>query len=256
MICVRTIPWDLPEETATIGTVLLRRAVVAESVIFIESGRVVLGVLGRGAELGAVERQSDAIEGPCWLDATTAILNRPSAVDAVVQIEAKLRRVPMNEFRSWLGGCAPGVQSMMIDLARSDRHQTELALIRLLRDAQARCAAWLLANATPDEEGRYTVFLKLYKRDLAVELGIVPETLSRIFSHLRSLGFISGRSRIVTLTDPVGLKAMADLHVPVGPTAKADEAKPYCGPYMPLIGGTNFSPPAGINWRNHPKGAL
>lgn len=242
MICVRTIPWDLPEETATIGTVLLRRAVVAESVIFIESGRVVLGVLGRCAELGAVERQSDAIEGPCWLDATTAILNRPSAVDAVVQIEAKLRRVPMNEFRAWLSGCAPGVQSMMIDLARSDRHQTELALIRLVRDAPARCAAWLLANAALNDEGGYTVLLKLYKRDLAGELGIVPETLSRIFGHLRVLGLINGRGRIVSLTDPVGLKAMADIHLPAGPTPKAHDTR-SCGEHYVLPpGGTDFSP--------------
>lgn len=248
MICVRAIPWDLPEETATLGTVLQRRSLVADSVIYVESGRVVLGVLGRGVEPGAVERQSDAVEGPCWLDASSAILNLPSAVDAVVQTEARLRLLPMKEFRTWFSGCAPGVQSMMIDLARSDRHQTELALIRLIKGAQARCAAWLLANAAPNEEGRYTVHMKLYKRDLAVQLGIVPETLSRIFSHLREHRLISGRDRIVTLTDPVGLKAMADFHVPVGPNAKADETKPYCGPYMPPIDGINFSPSVVESW--------
>lgn len=227
MICVREIPWDLPEETASIGTVLLRRAVVAESVIFIESGRVVLGTLGRGAELGAVERQSDAVEGPCWLNAAPAILNRPSLVDAVVQLKARLRRVPTNEFRAWLSGCAPGVQAMMIDLARANRHQTELTLIRLVKDVQARCAAWLLANVTLNEKERPTVHLKLYKRDLAVELGIVPETLSRIFNHLRELRLISGRGRIITLIDPVGLRALADIHVPVRPTTETGETRPY-----------------------------
>lgn len=242
MICVQDIPWELPEESAAIGTVLLKRAIVPESVIFIESGRVVLGVLGRGAKLGAVERQSDAVEGPCWLHSAAAILNRPSAVDAVVQIEAKLRRVPMNEFRAWVNGCAPGVQCMMNDLARSDLHQTELALIRLVRDAPARCAAWLLANAALNDEGRYTVRLKLYKRDLAGELGIVPETLSRIFNHLRVLGLINGRGRIVSITDPVGLQAMADIHLRAGPTPKAHDTR-RCGEHYVLpLGGTHFSP--------------
>lgn len=84
--------------------------------VYIDSGRVVLGVLGSGAELGVVQRQFGTVEGPCWLDAPTAILNVPSAVDAVTQTDVLLRRLPIKEFRAWLSDCSAGVQSMRIDL--------------------------------------------------------------------------------------------------------------------------------------------
>lgn len=215
MICVRDIPSEIPEEAAPSGTVLLRRSVTADYVIYIESGRVTIGVFGRGTDPEDVERQLGAVEGPCWLDVPAAILNVPSAFDAITQTDVRLRRLPIGEFRAWLGGCAPGVQSMMMDLARANRHQTELSLIRLVKDAQARCAEWLLVHATVNTEGHHTVHLNLYKKDLAAELGIVPETLSRILQNLRELRLIDGRGRIVTLCDPVGLEAVADLDVSV-----------------------------------------
>lgn len=215
MIFVRDIPTEISEEAVPSGTVLLRRSVTADSVIYIESGRVTIGVLGRGTEPEVVERQLRAVEGPCWLDVPAAILNVPSAFDAIAQTDVRLRRLSIQEFRAWLSGCAPGVQSMMVDLARTNRHQTELSLIRLIKDAQARCAEWLLIHATVNEDRRCTVHLNLYKKELAAELGIVPETLSRILQKLRGLRLIGGRGRIVTLYDPTGLEAIAGLDVPM-----------------------------------------
>lgn len=213
MICVRDIPSEMPEETAPSGTVLLRRSVTADSVIYIESGRVTIGAFGSGADPEMVERQLGAVDGPCWLDVPTAILNVPSAFDAVTQTDTRLRRLPIREFRAWLGGCAPGVQAMMVDLARANHRQTELSLIRLIKDAQARCAEWLLVHAILNEKGYHTVHLNLYKKDLAAELGIVPETLSRILHNLRELRLIGGRGRDITIFDPAGLEAVAGLDV-------------------------------------------
>ena len=102
---------------------------------------------------------------------------------------------------------------MMVDLARANHHQTELSLIRLVKDAQARCAEWLLVHAILNEKGYHTVHLNLYKKDLAAELGIVPETLSRILHNLRELRLIGGRGRDITLFDPAGLEAVAGLDV-------------------------------------------
>ena len=41
------------------------------------------------------------------------------------------------------------------------------------------------------------------------QLGIAPETLSRVLRHLRERSLISGSGRIVNLVDPGGLRSLA-----------------------------------------------
>ena len=82
-----------------------------------ESGRVVLGVMAGDV----MEHQLGVLEGPCWLEASWAVLDLLPAVDAVADT----------------------------DVARAHRQQTELAVSRLAKDAEARCAGWLLQHAAP-----------------------------------------------------------------------------------------------------------
>ncbi|MFH7346699.1 helix-turn-helix domain-containing protein, partial [Pseudomonas syringae group genomosp. 7] len=70
--------------------------------------------------------------------------------------------------------------------------QTELAVSRLAQDAEARCAQWLLQHAQPCDDGALRVTLHLRKRLIAAQLGIAPETLSRVLRHLREHGLIAG----------------------------------------------------------------
>jgi CRP-like cAMP-binding protein len=214
MLAVQTTLSARPAETAVMGSVLVQRSVPTESVIYIDSGRVVLGVLGSGAAVGSVEHQLGVVEGPAWLEASAAVLNLPGAVDAVAQTPVQFRRVSLKDFRASLDGCAAAVQSMILDMAKAHRQQTELTVSRLAKDAEARCAEWLLSHAESTEKGACSVHLQQRKRAIAAQLGIAPETLSRVLRHLRELRLISGSGRIVNLVDPIGLRTLAGPSAP------------------------------------------
>lgn len=201
-----------PVKAVEAGALLLQRSVLADTVIYIETGRVALGVMGAapgGPKGDAIEQQFRVAVGPCWLEATAAVLNLPSVVDAVAETAVTLRRIPMDAFQRALQACAEDVRSVLLDIAQAHRQQTESVVSRLAKDAEARCAEWLLRHADSTEKGVCSVQLQLRKRMLATQLGIAPETLSRVLRHLRERSLISGTGRVVNLVDIPGLRSLA-----------------------------------------------
>jgi CRP-like cAMP-binding protein len=204
-----------PVESDGLGTVLLQRGLKADTVVYLESGRVRLGLLGTpdtDADAGpmpAMAHLLGVVEGPSWLEATSAVLSLVGAVDAVAETDVTLRRVPLAHFRTALEACSPGVRTMLLDMARAHRQQTDLAVSRLAKDAEARCAEWLLRHAQSTEKGGCAVQLQQRKRLIAAQLGIAPETLSRVLRHLRERSLISGSGRVVNLVDLIGLRSLA-----------------------------------------------
>ena len=207
MFAATSLQVNHPAEVAAPGSVLLHRAVQSDFVLFVESGRVTIGVMGDGGV--AVEHQIGFLEGPGWLDATAAVLNLPSAVDVVAQTEVRVRRVPLAEFQADVKACEESVQAMLADVAKAHRQQTDLTISRLAKDAEARCAEWLLGQARSNDKGVCSVQLQQRKRTIAAQLGIAPETLSRVLRHLRERSFISGTGRVVHLVDIGGLRSLA-----------------------------------------------
>ena len=57
--------------------------------------------------------------------------------------------------------------------------------------------------------GTLAVLLRQRKRMIAAQLGIAPETLSRVLRQLRERSLISGSGRILNLLDPGALRALA-----------------------------------------------
>lgn len=202
-----------PVKALEAGSLLVRRMEAADTVIFIESGRVGLGLLGAApassSKADVLEHQLRVAVGPCWLEATAAVLNLPSMVDAVAETDITLRRIPVADFNKALESCGADVRSVLMDVARAHRHQTESVVSRLAKDAEARCAEWLLRNASSSDKGVCSVQLQLRKRMLATQLGIAPETLSRVLRHLRERSLISGTGRVVNLVDLPGLRSLA-----------------------------------------------
>lgn len=203
-----------PVQTIAEGTVLLQRAKLAGSALFIESGRVALGIAGSTPGSGPeadqlLEHQLGVVEGPAWLEANAAVLGLPSAVDAVAETTVQLRSVPMDVFKSSISGGSQAAMAVLNDVARAHRQQTELAVSRLAKDAEARCAEWLLRHAESSDLGVCSVRLQQRKRMIAAQLGIAPETLSRVLRHLRERSLISGSGRVVNLVDPSGLRSLA-----------------------------------------------
>jgi len=95
MLPIHTAPVSVASETASRGQILARRNHTSPWVSFLESGRVVLGVMAGDV----MEHQLGVLEGPCWLEASSAVLDLPPAVDAVADTDVELRRVPGAEFR-------------------------------------------------------------------------------------------------------------------------------------------------------------
>lgn len=196
-----------PVVTLPAGTVLLHRGEVVDRLLHIQSGRVLLGVLSQGE----MEHQLGSVQGPFWLEAAAGLLGQTHAVDAVAETSVQLHYVPVRDFVAQVQTLPKASQSLLMDMARSQRQQTELAVSRLAKDADARCAEWLLRHAQPaDGVGSLAVTLHERKRFIAAQLGIAPETFSRVLRHLRERQLISGGGRVLDLLNPEGLRQLAD----------------------------------------------
>lgn len=199
--------FSLPADTEVIapGEVLRKRNEVLTTVLHLDSGRVLRGVL----DDGILRHQLGAVEGPCWLDAASALMDLPLPVDMLADTRVYVRRLPIQEFRRSVAAMPPGARSLLLDMARGYRQQSELAVSRLAQDAEARCAQWLLSHAQPDHSGAMQVTLHQRKRLIAAQLGIAPETFSRVLRHLRELGLIHGTGNVLALPQPRALQSMA-----------------------------------------------
>lgn len=197
-----------PAEDMVAGTVLLRRGQAAAKALHLISGRVALGVI----ENGVMVHQLGSVEGPFWLEAAAAMLGLTHAVDALAESPVTIQAMPLGQFKSHLKNLPDPVRTLMLDLAKAQRQQTEVAVSRLAKDADARFAEWLLRHAEPaDSEGSLAVVLHERKRLIAAQLGIAPETFSRVLKHLRDRKLISGGGRVLNLLDPMGLQSLAGI---------------------------------------------
>jgi CRP-like cAMP-binding protein len=195
-----------PAVLQSAGTVLLHRGDAADRIVYVTHGRVVLGVLGDGH----MAHQLGVVEGPFWLEAASGLLDLPHAVDAVAETEVQLQYVSVPDFVAEVHALPEASQNLLMDMARSQRQQTELAVSRVAKDADARCAEWLLRHAEPtDQLGGLTVKLTERKRTIAAQLGIAPETFSRVLRHLRDRQLISGGGRVLGLPNPQALRELA-----------------------------------------------
>ncbi|MFY7982660.1 MAG: Crp/Fnr family transcriptional regulator [Limnohabitans sp.] len=190
----------------TAGAVLLHRGEPVADLVHLLQGRVVLGVMVEGV----MAHQLGVVEGPFWLEAASGLLGLPHAVDALAETDVLLQNVPVQDFVARVQALPQDAQNLLMDMARSQRQQTEMGVSRLAKDADARCAEWLLRHAQPDELlGGLAVKLTERKRTIAAQLGIAPETFSRVLRHLRDRQLISGGGRVLGLPNPQALRELA-----------------------------------------------
>jgi CRP-like cAMP-binding protein len=195
-----------PAAPVVAGTVLLHRGDAVSRIVHLVQGRVVLGVL----EDGHMAHQLGVVDGPFWLETASGLLGLPHAVDAVAETQVHLKYVSVDDFMAEVNALPKALQNLLMDMAHSQRQQTELAVSRLAKDADARCAEWLLNHAERDSgSGHVQVKLGERKRTIAAQLGIAPETLSRMFKLLRERGLISGRGRVLQLLNLDALQQLA-----------------------------------------------
>ncbi|MDI9332300.1 MAG: Crp/Fnr family transcriptional regulator [Alphaproteobacteria bacterium] len=114
---------------------------------------------------------------------------------------------PVAQLRGWLAEQPAATQGLLRSLARQQTEWAETTLSRLAMDAHARCAQWLLHQAETDGAA-CLVQLTQRKRQIAEQLGMAPETFSRILRDWREQGLIHGRGRTLNLVDPVRLRSL------------------------------------------------
>ena len=194
-------------EVVSAGQLLRQRGTRPDSVLYLDSGCVVLGVRGEGQ----MRHQLGVVEGPAWLDAAFALTGKPCGVDMVTESRVRLRRISLSSFQNSLDALPDTVATLVRDMAQGYCQQTETAVSRLAQDAETRCAQWLLRNAQHDVNGTLRVTLNQRKRTIAAQLGIAPETFSRVLRHLREHGLIAGTGNVLNLPQPSALQSVAGI---------------------------------------------
>lgn len=194
-------------EVVSAGQLLRQRGSRPDSVLYLDSGCVVLGVL----EDGQMRHQFGVVEGPAWLDAAFALTGSSCGVDMVTDSRVRLRRISLGAFQHSLQSLPDTVVTLVRDMAQGYCQQTETAVSRLAQDAEARCAQWLLRHAQHADNGTMCVTLNQRKRTIAAQLGIAPETFSRVLRHLREHGLIAGTGNVLKLPQPSALQSVAGI---------------------------------------------
>lgn len=202
-----TATFALPDcvESLPVGACLRQRGQLLDSVVHLDSGRVQLGI----ADQGRLRHQFGTAQGPCWLDAVDALLGLPAAMDVIAETPLQLRRMPLPEFQASFASLPRDGRELLRDVAQASRRQQDIAVSRLAQDAEARCADWLLAHAEHDAGGGLLVILHQRKRLIAAQLGIAPETFSRVLRQLREHGLIAGTGKVLSLLQPRALATVA-----------------------------------------------
>ncbi|MFT3718872.1 Crp/Fnr family transcriptional regulator [Pseudorhodoferax sp.] len=190
---------------AAAGELLAARFAVPTQALYLQSGRVVAGLLQRGQ----LRHRLVDFEAPCWLDIASVLLNQPTPWDWVADAPTVLRAFDAEALRRWHAGLPEAAGRLMLDLAWAQRRQAEAALALLVQDAETRCAQWLLQHARRADDGHVGIELQQRKRTIAAQLGMAPETFSRVLRQLRERGLLAQNGGRLLLPDPDGLQQIA-----------------------------------------------
>lgn len=189
------------------GSLLLSRQEPARELLVLAQGDAALGSVQDGGPF----QPERSLQGPAWLDAASAWLGGVPAQDALALSDVQLLALPQAALAPLLARHPALAHELLLVLARQVHQLTAVAHDLMHKDAETRFSAWLLQRcaADPATPGRALVTLHERKRDIAAQLGITPETLSRLLRQLSRKGLIAVKGYTVTVQDLAGLRAVA-----------------------------------------------
>ena len=188
------------------GHCVLSRTSDARTLVALRSGEVALGL--RTAD--GVVRTERIVRGPAWLDLSSAWLAGPHAMDAQALTVASVIDLPQDA----LAGRLPLLPGLAQRLIHGLAHEVQALAVNthelMHKDAPARLAQWLHQRCEPvaDAEGQAIVRLHERKRDVASQLAITPETLSRLMRNFSRKGLIEVSGYTLRVLDPVALERL------------------------------------------------
>jgi len=168
------------------------------------------GTVSLGHSDGAAMAPERLLRGPSWLDAASAWLaGATHALDARAISEVRVADLPRAALQTLLmqrPTLAPGFLAV---LAEQVQHLSLQTHELMHKDANSRLAAWLHRHLTASAGAQTLLHLNARKRDIAAQLGMSPETLSRQMRQLSRRGLIEVRGYQVRVLDSAGLQRLA-----------------------------------------------
>lgn len=179
----------------------------AHTAVLLLQGDVALGLSAADAAF----RPERLVHAPAWLDLASVWLDAAHNSEARAMSPAAVAEWPLEALAAQVER-RPALARVLIEaLARQVQalgvHTHEL----MHMDAPSRLAAWLHQRCEPDPAapGRALVRLGERKRDIASQLAITPETLSRLMRSFMREGVIEVSGYTVRVLDPRALAALA-----------------------------------------------
>jgi len=194
--------------TVTTGQSVFHRSHTAQSLVALRTGEVALGF--RTAD--GVFRTERIVRGPAWLDLSSAWLGEPHAMDAQALASASVIELPRAELETRLASHPDLARRLIQGLAREVQALAVNTHELMHKDAPARLAQWLLQRCEPvtDHTGQAVVRLHERKRDVASQLAITPETLSRLMRSFTRQGVIEVAGYNVRVLNRQALAQLAE----------------------------------------------
>ncbi len=184
------------------GATVFVRGQQASCLVAVLDGVIGLGSAGDDQQFH-LER---CVHGPAWLDLSSAWLGGGHVQDARVLQAASVLALPLADLRPVLARFPDMRERLMLGLAKTVQSLTGAAHDLMSKDAQKRLATWLLQRSPVQGSD---VALKERKRELAAQLAITPETLSRLLRQLMTAGLIEVKGYSIKLLNLAALQNLA-----------------------------------------------
>ncbi|WP_234413676.1 Crp/Fnr family transcriptional regulator [Ideonella sp. A 288] len=190
------------------GQTVFARMAPARALVALREGEVALGL--RTAD--GTFRTERIVRGPAWLDLSSAWLDEPHAMDARASSPVTVVELPRDDLAACLAAHTDLAFRLIQGLAREVQALAVNTHELMHKDAPARLAQWLRQRCEPvaGREGQAIVQLHERKRDVASQLAITPETLSRLMRSFTRQGVIEVAGYTVRVLDTEVLGQLAE----------------------------------------------
>lgn len=190
----------VPRDLAA-GARVFSRSDAARGLVAVLEGTV---GLGQQREDGSFQLER-TLRGPAWVDLASAWLMEGHDQDAQALGPVRVVELPLPAMRQLMLRQPQLQERVLVAMAQTVRALSAATHDLMHKDAEKRLVAWLLQQS----EGRPQLRLAERKRDIAAQLAITPETLSRMMRQLKEKGLIAVAGYTVQLLDLAGLRDLA-----------------------------------------------